>query len=308
MCPGGLTIKVVALGHCKEMSRKEQRDTIFVGDGAELVAMYDRLKRPEKVLGVFCALDAPVSSMAPYMGGVDDVPGYLEGNLQVKRVYCCTSQIGVDQLKAVQQACKMRAVKFCAVLPAVNELDAKFITMNVGGHLLLTPEPEPLSKIYNLLFKRLFDILVSLLLLLTVFPVVYLVRYVMAKKRKVGAVLRVQYCTGPDGKEFPRLTFRPTIQGEGDGGCMAMPQLLNVLVGHLSLVGPKPLPVPRDGDDTLLPCRLERRFLKGGMTGWAQVRGREEASEALRDDIWYAEHWSWWLDIRILLKSALGTK
>lgn len=285
----------------KTMNGKEQRDTLLVGDGPELAALYDHLKRPERVLGMFCGLDCPGIPSVSRLGDVADVPGFLEHNPQVSRIYCSMSCVETEAVQTVRDACKVRAVKFCAVLPVVNDLAGRFVPMHIGKQLLLTPQSEPLSRLYNVMLKRAVDLLISLLLLLTLFPVVYLCKYIIAKKKRLGAVMRVQPCDGPDGKVFPKLTFR---LGEGDlpTRWTAMPQLLNVLVGQMSLVGPSPLPVSGRETVEIHTPRLERRFVKSGMTGWTQLRDREGV-EVLRDDIWYVEHWSLWLDLRILFRS-----
>lgn len=281
------------------MSKKVQKETIFVGDGEELKSLYDRLKRPGKVLGAFCSPDAVMAQTVPCLGEVDDVPAFLEDNPQIRRVYCGTSHIKVDQVRAVQQSCKTRAVRFCAVLPVVNELGESLVTMKVGKQVLLTPRTESLSRLHNLLVKRVFDFVVSLVLLLTLFPVVYLVEYVLVKVRRQGTAIRVQRCTGPNGRTVRRFTFR-TPDGESTG-IAALPQLMNVFAGRMSLVGPAPIPLSDEDEAASMPKHLERRLVKPGMTGLSQLRGHEGA-EALRDDIYYIENWSLWLDLKILLR------
>lgn len=279
-----------------EMKKAERKDTIFVGNAPELAGLYGKLKRPERVLGAFGAPDGPLTESLDCLGDVDDVPGYLCDNPCVRRVYCCTGQIEAAQVQAVLSACKMRAVKFCAVLPVVNELEDDFVPMHVGRQLLLTPRSEPLSRVYNMILKRFLDTLAALLLLLTVFPVVYLVKYFIIRLTRKGPVLQMQPCAGPDGKVFSRIFF------QGNSGMWSgMPQLLNVLVGRMSLVGPAPVPA---GDKDAQPdyARLERSYMKSGMTGWSQLK-RSVGRDSLRTDIWYAEHWSVWRDLLIISRS-----
>lgn len=276
------------------MKKTERKDTIFVGNAPELEQMYGRLKRPERVLGAFCAQDSPMAAVLDTLGDVDDVPGYLMENPQVGRVYCCTTHIDAEQVRAILAACKVRAVKFCAVLPTVNELEEDLVSMQVGRQLLLTPRPEPLSKLPNRVLKRTFDLLLALLLLLSIFPVVYLVKYIITKVTRKGVVLQMQPCSGPDGKSFTRVFF------QGTGFWTGMPQLLNVLLGRMSLVGPAP--VPAGDEEETFGTRFERSYMKSGMTGWSQLK-RSEGRGCLRTDIWYAEHWSLWLDLQIMFRS-----
>jgi len=284
------------------MSNREQHDTILVGDMVEMVSLYGHLKRPERVLGVFCEDAEPLGVGCARLGEVADVPNYLRANEGVRRVYCCMSQVDVEYVRAIQNVCKVRAVKFCAVLPTVNELDAEFVRMHVGKQLLLTPKAEPLTNLVNALIKRLFDFVLSLVLLLTLFPVVYLLKYINAKRLHLGVALRAQQVTGPNGRQFSRLTFR-TLHGGESRGWDNLPQLMNVFAGKMSLVGPDPIPVNQDADSAY--SHLERRYLKSGMVSKARLKGRL-GEESLSDDVWYAEHWSLWLDIRLLTKAILG--
>jgi sugar transferase EpsL len=84
-----------------------------------------------------------------------------------------------------------------------------------------------------------------------------------------------------------------------------LPELLNVLRGDMSLVGPRPLMMKYLGRYT--PEQARRHEVKPGITGWAQVNGRNAISweEKFRLDVWYVDNWSLWLDFKILLKSVI---
>lgn len=85
-----------------------------------------------------------------------------------------------------------------------------------------------------------------------------------------------------------------------------LPQLWNVVKGEMSLVGPRPLyPVYLE---RYTPRQRRRHEVKPGITGWAQVNGRNELSwpERLELDVWYVDHWSLWLDLRILLRTVVS--
>jgi sugar transferase EpsL len=106
---------------------------------------------------------------------------------------------------------------------------------------------------------------------------------------------------GPDGKLLPdseRLTpfgrfLRSTSLDD-------LPQLFNVLRGEMSLVGPRPLLMQYL--ERYTPQQMRRHDLLPGITGWAQINGRNilDWEEKFRLDVWYVEHWSFWLDIKIL--------
>jgi len=132
-------------------------------------------------------------------------------------------------------------------------------------------------------------------------------------------VLFRQTRAGRLGRPFELLKFRTMRPGEGSDGerltpfgrrlraasLDELPQLLNVLRGDMALVGPRPLPlryVPR-----YTPEQARRLEVRPGITGWAQVNGRNALSwpERFKLDVWYIEHQSLWLDLRILLLTVL---
>ena len=146
-------------------------------------------------------------------------------------------------------------------------------------------------------------------------------------------VLFVQRRVGRNGRPFPMLKFRsmisnamaehqavtedpfgvvrddPRITATGRflrrTGLDELPQLCNVLVGQMSLVGPRPDVLEQVANYT--PADRRRLAVRPGITGWAQVRGRDEIGwpERIALDVWYIEHWSLRLDAKILLLTAL---
>ena len=91
-----------------------------------------------------------------------------------------------------------------------------------------------------------------------------------------------------------------------------LPQFIDILVGNMSLVGPRPHMLKHNEEYARLIDRyMVRHFVKPGITGWAQVNGfRGETKELtemagrVQADIWYIEHWNFWLDIRIMFKTV----
>ena len=168
-------------------------------------------------------------------------------------------------------------------------------------------------------FKRLFDIIASASGLIFLSPVFLILAYLIRKN--LGApVFFTQERPGKDGKPFKMIKFRSMRDAvDKDGNPLPdserltpfgkklratsldeLPELWNVLKGEMSLVGPRPLLM------SYLPLYNEfqnrRHEMRPGVTGWAQVNGRNALSwdEKFAHDIWYIDHYSFWLDMKIL--------
>ncbi len=174
------------------------------------------------------------------------------------------------------------------------------------------------------MFKRLFDILVAASLLLLTLPL--MLATALAVRWALGApVLLRQTRPGMGGTPFVFFKFR-TMTEERDGAGRLLPderrltpfgrwlrmssldelpQLFNVLRGDMSLVGPRPLLM--EYLSLYSPLQARRHEVRPGITGWAQVNGRNTLSweERFRLDVWYVDHRSWLLDLRILLLTLL---
>lgn len=169
------------------------------------------------------------------------------------------------------------------------------------------------------MIKRLFDILASALGLFLLSPVIAIVAWQI--HRKLGSpVLFRQVRPGFDGKPFEMVKFRTMrdavdIQGKllPDSERMTplgsflrassldeLPELWNVLKGDMSLVGPRPLLM--EYLPLYSPEQYRRHEVRPGVTGWAQINGRNALSweEKFKLDVWYVDNRSFWLDLKII--------
>lgn len=175
----------------------------------------------------------------------------------------------------------------------------------------------------QLLFKRIFDVLLSLLLIVLLSPLL-LVIAILIKANSKGPILFKQERVGRNKRLFNIYKFRSMIQNadklgagyymDGDNdpritrigkllrktSLDELPELLNVLKGEMSFVGPRPtLKYQVDKYNENQKRRLE---YPPGITGWAQINGRNEIpwSKRIELDVWYIDNYSFWLDIKIL--------
>ena len=176
------------------------------------------------------------------------------------------------------------------------------------------------------LSKRMLDLLLTSLGLLVISPILaivaLLVRIIHGKP-----VLFRQVRPGYQGKPFTIYKFRTMTEGRDSQGNLLpeerrltrlgrflrstsldeLPELFNVLRGEMSLVGPRPLLVQYL--DRYTPDQARRHEMPPGITGWAQINGRNTLpwEERFRLDVWYVDHWSFGLDIKILAISLWKT-
>ncbi|NPV40622.1 MAG: sugar transferase [Anaerolineae bacterium] len=170
------------------------------------------------------------------------------------------------------------------------------------------------------LCKRLFDVVFSLSALIILSPVILLLAVWLALAQG-WPVLFTQKRPGLGGKLFHLVKFRTMRDARGADGELLpdeqritrlgaflrrssldeLPEFLNVLKGDMSVVGPRPLLVQYL--ERYSPQQARRHDVLPGITGWAQVNGRNALTweEKFALDVWYVDHWSFWLDMRIIL-------
>ena len=175
------------------------------------------------------------------------------------------------------------------------------------------------------IIKRIFDVIGSGIGLIILFPI-FVIIVIFIKLDSKGSVFFIQERVGKDGKIFKAYKLRTMVSGAegltGNNpvdekssyitrigrilrriGIDELAQLINVLKGDMSLVGPRPtiLCQVKEYDN----FQKKRLIVKPGLTGWALINGRNNLNwpERIKLDIWYIENWSFWLDINILFKT-----
>lgn len=169
-----------------------------------------------------------------------------------------------------------------------------------------------------MLVKRLLDITISLIALIFLLPLMLLI-YLSVRINLGGPAFFLQERVGKDNKIFKMIKFRTMKNSTDKNGNLLsdnervtkfgsflrsfsldeLPELINILKGDMSLVGPRALLVQYLGlyNDE----QIRRHEVLPGLTGWAQINGRNSItwSEKFKLDVWYVDNWSLWLDIKI---------
>lgn len=228
-------------------------------------------------------------------------------------------------------------VYYCLPLPLFGLTGGSTSILTLGNAPLVLMFRQPLEG-YSLFMKRWLDILVSALVLILASPFM-LVIAVLVKLSSAGPVFFRQKRHGFNSGEFEMLKFRSMRVGEvvtdedgkekqaqvGDARITwvgrilratsldELPQLINVLKGDMSLVGPRPHALSHNNYyERLIERYASRHKMPPGLTGWAQLNGWRGETETIEKmakrveyDIWYIENWSFALDLKILLLTPL---
>jgi exopolysaccharide biosynthesis polyprenyl glycosylphosphotransferase len=217
------------------------------------------------------------------------------------------------------------------VFPDVFQIMASEVSINdLNGVPLVTVRDVALRG-WRLTLKRIVDLIMSSMFLVLVSPFLFVVA-LLVKLTSAGPAFYVQERVGLDGKPFLCLKFRTMKQdAEAETGPVwaskddprrtrlgallrrfsidEFPQFINVLVGDMSIVGPRPeRPAFVEQFRQEIPRYMDRHREKAGVTGWAQInglRGDTSIEERTRYDVWYVENWSIWLDFKIMLRTII---
>lgn len=249
-----------------------------------------------------------------------------------EELYLCISRKEKDIIRKISKLCDSQVVRFYYVPVSVETIGLNLKREMLDDMEIFTTYENPLQNSINRFIKRVFDIVMSTIFLI---PTAFIlpILWIIIKIQSPGPLFFKQKRTGLDGKEFVMLKFRSMhvnkdadrLQATKDdprkypfGNFMRkanideLPQFWNVLKGDMSIVGPRPhMLAHTEMYSQLIDKYMVRHFVKPGVTGWAQVTGfRGETKELwqmegrVRRDIWYMEHWTIWLDIRIIWLTA----
>lgn len=283
--------------------------------GYDLVGIVNGLNGDKDLLGV------------PVLGTPDDLPELIE-RLKINEVIIAIPEKGHREIVEVISHCERGRVSI-KVFPDVFQLITSEAGIDHLGGLPLLSVRDFALRGYLLIFKRLLDLIGASIGLIFLSPLMLLVA-IAIKLESPGSAFFVQERMSLDGRPFWMIKFRSMrndAEKHGPGWTVTndprqtrlgklirkieideLPNLINVFLGEMSLVGPRPeqahyVELFRES----VPRYMERHREKGGMTGWAQVnglRGDTSITERTKYDLWYSENWSIWLDIKILIRTV----
>ena len=249
----------------------------------------------------------------------------------VTEVYVMTQGMSPDVLQDVIKQLRSLPVPVHLVLDSFVSQIAMLPVSTIGDTTVVVLQRAPLNVAERSL-KRCFDIVVAAIALLFFAPLMLMVA-IAIKLDTRGPVFFHQSRRGFNHQPFDIVKFRSMSVMESESEMTQavqndarvtrvgkfirstsvdeLPQFWNVLMGHMSVVGPRPHAVSQeDHYDRLISRYAFRRQIKPGITGWAQVNGHRGATPTvssmenrLEHDLWYMHHWSLWLDINIVFRT-----
>lgn len=262
----------------------------------------------------------------PVLGQPEDLPDLIT-RYQIDEVIVAIPEKGHRETMHVVSYCERGRVTIKVFPDLFQYITSTAGIDDLGGLPLLSVRDYALRG-YLLALKRIIDFLGAAVGLIILSPLMLLTALAI-KLESPGPVFFVQPRMGLDGREFMMIKFRSMrTDAEKDGpgwtvkndprqtrlGTLLrrlevdeLPNLINVLLGEMSLVGPRPEQAYYvEQFRQSVPRYMDRHREKGGMTGWAQVnglRGDSSINERTKYDLWYSENWSILLDTKILLRT-----
>jgi exopolysaccharide biosynthesis polyprenyl glycosylphosphotransferase len=314
--------------------------TLFVGETGQLSQLSKWLATKEALgiqpVGVLSA-DGRGSSDGgiPFLGPLGDLARVIDEKL-VAQVIVLAMPATREEGRFLIETCQDRGCRLLIYSNLAEIVEHPLVLVQEEGHTFYSLQDEPLEDPLNRTAKRAFDIVVSLPVVLIVLPPLAIWAWVMQQLQAPGKLLFAQRRSGQRGNEFQMLKFRSMYEAApgaateseqarvGDkriypfGAFLRrtsldeFPQFLNVLLGSMSIVGPRPhMPEHDNRFSQFYRGYRTRHFAKPGITGLAQIRGfRGEITDPtllqqrVENDLLYISNWSIWLDLLITIKTV----
>ncbi|HZQ06446.1 MAG TPA: undecaprenyl-phosphate glucose phosphotransferase [Anaerolineae bacterium] len=311
---GELRVLIVGAGEAGNLILERIRSSPRLGYHA--VAFLDDDRVGQKVLGL------------PVVAGTDEL-GDVVRTLRIDEVIIALPDAPHQEILSIVSKCEDGSVSI-KVFPDVFQIMASEVNIGDLSGLPLLAMRDVALRGWRLTLKRIVDMILSGIFLVFTSPFMLLIA-LLVKLDSPGPALFTQARMGLDAKPFPMFKFRSMrADAEKDGpgwttkedprrtrvgrflrrtSLDEFPQFINVFLGHMSLVGPRPeQPAFVEQFREMVPRYMERHREKAGITGWAQINGlRGDTSiwERTKYDLYYIENWSLWFDFKIIILTAV---
>ncbi len=289
-----------------------------IGFGYRVMGFFDDKPHPEVPPGMF-------------RGSLDDLETYVAENA-VDEIFCVLPGEKADQISRALHIAETNVAQYYYVPQIGKNVNRNYEMYALGSIPVMSVRHQPLARLSNRVCKRAFDLVFSGVFML-ISPLVFIPVGIAIKISSPGPVFFKQKRTGYRGREFYCYKFRtmrvnaaadtqqatkndPRKTRLGDllrrTSIDELPQFINVLKGDMSIVGPRPHMLRHTEEySRLIQKYMVRHYIKPGITGWAQINGYRGQTEELwqmekrvEHDVWYIEHWSILLDLKIIFRTV----
>jgi len=267
------------------------------------------------------------------VGKIKDIESIVSNN-HVDEIIIVLPLNQEKEINYIVDVCEKYGIRTYLVPDYFKFIPSKAEIEKIDEIPLINIRYSPLDEWTNRFIKRSFDIVVSLIGLILCLPL-FIIIAILIKLTSEGPILFTQERVGYSRRIFKMHKFRTMyVQDPNEekirwttkddprrtpvGKILRrlsldeLPQLWDVLVGNMSLVGPRPeRPYFVEKFKEEIPKYMIKHRVRPGITGWAQIhglRGDTSIEERIKYDIWYIENWSFWLDIKIILATIFGGK
>lgn len=329
---------LLSIFYKRKILPKTRKRIIIIGkpESMDIIKSHERyFKHYGDIVGIVAtrkiSQDYPID--AKHLGGIENFEEILKES-GPDEVILSDLEIPKKKIVAMILEAEKRMVSFKIVADLFDVLIQQFEIENIDGLNLIRIKESPLNHAYNRFLKRGVDFFGSLSGIIVLSPLLAVIALIV-KMDSMGRVIFSQERVTEGGRIFKVYKFRtmrpdaeaktgPVFTQEDDERCTRigrflrmynideLPQLFNVLKGDMSLVGPRPeRPYFVDQFKDGIPRYMSRHHIKAGMTGWAQVNGLRQGTpieERVKYDLYYAENWSIWFDLKVILMSLFALK
>lgn len=313
------------------------RQAVIVGGGRIGKDLYNFVtQNPERgylIKGIFDDTSVGVEQSL-YLGGVNQCISYVKEN-RIDEIFCTLPNSESEKIERLMLDADKNLIRF-KLIPEFYYTHKPTFVQNFGHIPVISIRPEPLENMLNRFIKRVFDIVFSIFVILFVFSWLFPILAILIKTSSPGPIFFVQTRSGRDNEPFKCYKFRSMrVNSDSDSkqatkddvrktkvgaflrrtNLDELPQFFNVILGNMTIVGPRPHMLKHTEEySKLIDQFMVRHFLKPGITGWAQVNGlrgetktTEDMLQRVEADVWYLENWSFLLDLKIIFLTFYGT-
>jgi putative colanic acid biosynthesis UDP-glucose lipid carrier transferase len=314
------------------------KNIIIAGAGKNGMELYHVIKTDLSygfnIVGFFDDNTVLKNVLPNYLGTIDQIEDFVKNN-DIDEIYCTIPGTNSEKISELLNFAEKNMIRFYIIPEFYRDIKKSMILEVMESVPLLTIRTEPLQSTYNRFLKRCFDLTFSVAVLLTVFPVLYIIAGILIKVSSKGPILFKQKRNGLYGKIFECYKFRTMRMNEEADQLQAakddprttktgsflrrtnldeFPQFINVLLGNMSVVGPRPHMLKHTEQYSILIDKyMVRHLVKPGITGWAQITGYrgetktlEQMEGRVKRDVWYLENWSFFLDLKIIVVTVIN--